>query len=532
MAPEINPFRDPPAPINPFIESAAANPFREPPQPRVTTKITYDGVVKDESDVGWLSPITEASKGFWSSLTSGNVEMLGAAAEAVSVAAGNDQPEESVGRNVQNWIRERTDKDDFPISWDEAKGEGPLGILSYLTGLTGTAVGSTAAPLAAGVIGGAAGSMVPVVGTTAGAIAGAFSTGAMLSIGETYSQLINEGVDPDTASKAALSVGTGIGAIETVGVGKLLGKTVGKEIKKRTIKEVAKRFGKGYVEGATTEGVTETIQSAIREGTAAALTGDLKLKERALSSLHEGFAGALGGGIIRGSTQAGRAALEGPGPADPPSVVPAPTPEGTPVPQPEPQPLPQPVPVPPAPDPVVPSATPEPVQLPVSQVEGPIGKETALHSPGSESRARYRLSEAGTLQPSHDPVTFGKNLNYPEGVQERAYHSNKNAQAEVIKVSQNFKPARVINSDPTGINGPPQATPSGVVVGGNQREMATQRMYLDGKGGNYRQYLLDNAEQFGFTKDDVLSLKNPELWREILDAPSRQSKGCGYSGAI
>ena len=565
----INPFREPAGPVNPLMGSGGeSNPFREQPQPHVTAKITYGEQVEDESDVGWLSPITEASKGFWSSLTSGNVEMLGAAAEAVSVALGNDKPEQSIGRNVQNWIRERTDQEDFPISWDEAKGEGPLGILSYLTGMTGSAVGSTVAPMAAGLLGAKAGTLaLPGPGTAVGAIAGAFSTGAMLSIGETYSQLINEGVDPDTASKAALSVGTGIGVIETVGVGKLLGKTVGKEIKKKTIKEIAKRFGKGYVEGATTEGITETAQSAIREATAASLTGDVKLKERALSALHEGFAGALGGGLIRGSTVAGRAALA-PDPAAPPSVAPAPTPEAAPAPQPVvpaptpeavtapqpvvpapgpeaapatpppvvPAPTPEAVPVtqpaPPEPNPfrdpaapaptppVVPSATPEPVQLPVSQMEGPVGKETMLHTPESEIRARYRLSEAGTLQPSHDPVTFGKNVNYPEGVQERLYHSNKDAQAEVIKTAQDFKPARVINSDPTAINGPPQATPSGVVIGGNQRDMATQRMYLDGNGEKYRQYLLEHAEEFGFTKDDVLSLKNPELWREILDAPA------------
>ena len=459
----------------------------------------------EENEVGLLTPITEFSKGLWTSLTSGNVQMLGAAAEAISVATGNE-PEESIGRHVQNWIKKKTDEEDFPMSWEEAKGEGPLGVIGYLAGMTGSAVGSMAAPIAAGAVGAAAGSAVlPGPGSVVGGVGGAFSAGAMLNIGETYAQLTSEGVDPSTASKVSLAVGTGLGVIDTLALGKVVSKTVGKDIKKRAIREVAEQFGKGYVEGATVEGVTETVQSVIREATAATLTGDVKLKERALSALHEGFAGALGGGFIRGTVQGGRAAF--------PQADPEPVPVVTPEPSPPPA---------GAESTATPESSPsgDSVPAPLRPMEGPIGKETVLHSPAGETRARYRLVESGTLQPSHDPVTFEKNAVYPEGVQERAYHSNKNAQAEVINVSKNFKEELVINTDPTAINGPPQATPIGLVIGGNQRDMATQRMYLDGKGDNYRKYILEHSEEYGFTKEQVLALKNPELVREILDAPT------------
>ena len=50
-------------------------------------------------------------------------------------------------------------------------------------------------------------------------------------------------------------------------------------------------------------------QAAIREGVTATLTGNPDLQRRALSAVHEGFAGALGGGFIGGVGRAGRAAL-------------------------------------------------------------------------------------------------------------------------------------------------------------------------------------------------------------------------------
>ena len=90
----------------------------------------------------------------------------------------------------------------------------------------------------AGAVGAAAGSAVaPGPGTVAGGVAGAFSAGTMLNMGESYIQLKNEGVDPKVAAKAALALGVGLGAIDTIAVGKVIGATAGKEIKKKAVRE-------------------------------------------------------------------------------------------------------------------------------------------------------------------------------------------------------------------------------------------------------------------------------------------------------
>ena len=261
----------------------------------------------DDGGSGLLTPITEFQKGLWSSLTSGNINMLGGAAEAFEVATGSD-PTKTLGRETQDWINDPSRQTALPKTWAESKGV--TGVMGYLSGLTGQAVGSMAAPMAAGAVGGAAGSLVaPGVGTTIGAVGGAFSVGAMLNIGETYLQLRDEGVDPSEASKYAIAIGSGIGVIDTVGLGRVLGATALKQVKKKAISELASQAARGYLRGAAEEGITETVQAGIRETLAGALTDNPNLQERALNALHEGFAGALGGGAIGGAGRATRAAM-------------------------------------------------------------------------------------------------------------------------------------------------------------------------------------------------------------------------------
>ena len=818
----------------------------------------------DDDDEGLRTPFSEFSKGMWGSMTSGNMEMMGGAAEAISVVSGRD-PATSFGRQMQTRAAGMRDRQDQPITWEEATEGGFLsdiaGGINYLSGLTGHAVGSMAGPLAAGAVGAVAGSAVaPGPGTVAGGVAGAFSTGAMLNIGETYLQLRNEGVDPKQAAKWALPVGAGIGVIDTIGLGRVVGATALKPIKKKAIAAFVREAGKGYARGATEEGLTEMAQAAIREGVTATLTGNPDLQRRALSAVHEGFAGALGGGFIGGAGRVGRAAL---GPeARPPTlsestrgesevpgelldgdggpmdelvkegyqvtqellgdedsnarlsehgapavgtevtltdasnivrsgrvkgIIPGaegqsdravitaadgkehvvdipgaedqsiqPTEEyeaqretdafvesvgqvtdrlgddqvaavlqeqgattitGLPVEKRQefvgklnemaaqaderqaeqdagllfdeqvkdldeqsppgtdfatletgvrgqmglgsgPIPAarrksylsmlkmqvsratkaaaaaaaaktdttttatkPEPAPVPTTPKgetkPAIgetvpalsrelkgakprygyrnanytvslptdidlalyitaqekkskrdteyrqflsdngftdaqiasegakvrgrikaiaraaydsditdgPLGTPEPTVVPTPAAPAPTaapkgqtGRETVLRVPsGTEHRARYRVVEASSLTPSHNPVTFGKNTAYPEGVQERSYHSSKDAQISVIQNAQNLKPDLVINTDPTALTGPPQVTPSGIVIGGNSRTMSLQRAYQEGGADGYKQELADRASEFGLAPEQVAGMSEPVLVREFSD---------------
>ena len=267
-----------------------------------------------EGDDGFDIPlVSDFSKGMWSSLTSGNIQMLGGAAEALSVASGRD-PTASFGRKMQDRAIAMREGQAQPLSWEEATEGGFFsdigGGLKWMAGLTGHAVGSMAGPLAAGAVGAVAGSAVaPGPGTVVGGVAGAFSAGALQNIGETYIQLRAEGIEPAQAAKWALPVGAGIGVIDTIGLSRVVGATALKPIKKKAIAAFVREAGKGYARGATEEGLTEMAQAAIREGLTATLTGNVDLKRRALSAVEEGFAGALGGGFIGSVGRVGRAAL-------------------------------------------------------------------------------------------------------------------------------------------------------------------------------------------------------------------------------
>ena len=295
-------------------------------------------------------------------------------------------------------------------------------------------------------------------------------------------------MDTEVAGNVAMWVGSGLGVIDSLAAGKLLGATVGKKIKKdavdKIIKELlakpSKQVGRAALKGMATEGITETIQSGIQEATAATLTGNLDLKRRTLSALEEGLAGTMMGGVIGGGRRAGiltrdwikeKRPQADPSPEPTPPVAPAP--EGTPE--------------------VVPETVGE------TEIEGATGSETTLRTPNSEHPSHYRIVEAGNLQPSHNAFTFEKNPVYPEGVQERTYHTSKDAQNKVIQDSQKLAPDMVVNTTPTAIDGPPQVTPKGVVLGGNGRTMAIQRAYQDGEAEGYRKYLMKHARDFGIS---------------------------------
>ena len=564
MATGVNPFRDPPSPVGPVIASGASNPFRDQPQPHVTSKITYGDPVKDDDGVGILTPPAELIKGVAHGLTLNNIETLGYAIEALEkekdqsrilgalrgmgvggpkgAVLGAISPDaiKPMGTHIQEWAREKREKiddADLPIGWEEAKDAGVLGIISYYSSQLGQGIGSTALPLAAGAAGLA-------VGGPPGAAAGALGVGALMSLGETYRQLKEEKVPIEKAKRVAIGLAPVLGVLEAVGAGKIISSTVGKEIKKKTIQAVVKQIGVSGAKGFTSEGITEGAQSAVREVTAGVLTGNADYKRRVLAALEEGLVGGLVGGTLGAAGRGGRMARERPAPqpAPTPEAVPAPqpapTPEAVPAPQPAPEavsapapeavsapapevvPAPQPVPPKPNPfrDPPDPVLAPEPAGVP--SIEGSTGSETTLRTPNSEHPSHYRIVEAGSLQPSHDAFTFGKNPVYPEGVQERLYHSSPDAQAKVIKDSQDLKPDMVVNTTPTAIDGPPQVTPSGIVLGGNGRTMALQRAYQNGTAEGYRKYLLKHAANFGISADQLQGMQQPVLVREIDNGPA------------
>ena len=143
------------------------------------------------------------------------------------------------------------------------------------------------------------------------------------------------------------------------------------------------------------------------------------------------------------------------------------------------------------------------------------GTKAPVLAPSGQLAATYRVIDASQLKPSHDAFSFAPNPAYPTGVQERAYHTSKEAQTRVIQQAQNYLPEFTVNNNPDAVNGPPVVTPDGTVLGGNSRVMSTQRLYAGGRGDLYRNYLREHAAEFGLKPEDVDATSNPVLVREI-----------------
>lgn len=150
------------------------------------------------------------------------------------------------------------------------------------------------------------------------------------------------------------------------------------------------------------------------------------------------------------------------------------------------------------------------------RIAGQDGASAQLFTAGGKQYpVRYRVVDLGDLKTSHNAETFAKNPEYPEGIQERAYHSSKEAQNRVINQSQNFEPSFLLNNTPTAVDGPPIITPDGTVIGGNSRAMTLNRLAGRGAYDAFKQPLLDQAQQFGIDPEQVRDMRTPVLVREI-----------------
>lgn len=152
------------------------------------------------------------------------------------------------------------------------------------------------------------------------------------------------------------------------------------------------------------------------------------------------------------------------------------------------------------------------------QIASKEGNKGTLKTVTRDIPISYKLVEGDDLKTSHDPHTFEPVKGYPDGVQERDYKNDKDAQVAVIQHGQKYDPAFTISDAPGPEHGPPVVTPDGIVLGGNSRVMSTMRHYGD-EGKAYREALAAKARQFGIDPAQLEGMKNPVLVREITDPP-------------
>ena len=139
------------------------------------------------------------------------------------------------------------------------------------------------------------------------------------------------------------------------------------------------------------------------------------------------------------------------------------------------------------------------------------GKSVAVKfSNDAISNGRVAIIDASQLQPSH--IQGQRN---PLHFIDEAQPKERNDQASVVsatKIASNIRPEE-ITSSVTAYTGAPTVNARGEVIQGNNRSYSLRLMWKNfgEQAERYRQYLKDNAADFGLTADDIDSVPNPVL---------------------
>ena len=141
------------------------------------------------------------------------------------------------------------------------------------------------------------------------------------------------------------------------------------------------------------------------------------------------------------------------------------------------------------------------------------GRDDAIITPsGRTIRGRYVLVEEGAATPSHDPENgFAKSPGFPvdkngNTVNDRDYERDHAAQQYVHRVAAGY--------DGRAVQDPVIVSRDGVVLSGNNRTMSGRIAARDNTDGKYTAHLEATAAKYGFTAEQVRSMKHPRLYFE------------------
>lgn len=129
-----------------------------------------------------------------------------------------------------------------------------------------------------------------------------------------------------------------------------------------------------------------------------------------------------------------------------------------------------------------------------------------------EQSYTYKLIEADDLQASH----LASGERNPDHTIATAQPKERNDMASKIaqdKIMQNPNFAELSES-PNAYFGAPIVNERGEVIQGNNRSIGIKKHYAN-NGTKYKSDIVNNAEKYGFTKEQVEGMKNPVLVREV-----------------
>lgn len=139
---------------------------------------------------------------------------------------------------------------------------------------------------------------------------------------------------------------------------------------------------------------------------------------------------------------------------------------------------------------------------------------------GANLDAQFAIVDAGSLTASHD-TNLRQNPAYPQELQPRD-RERAASEVQISGIVAKLAPQR-LGASGDAANGAPIVGADGLVESGNARTIALQRVYQanGAKAQSYRDWLIANADAFGFTSDQVAGIEKPVLVRVRLTPVNR-----------
>ena len=131
-------------------------------------------------------------------------------------------------------------------------------------------------------------------------------------------------------------------------------------------------------------------------------------------------------------------------------------------------------------------------------------------NPGDTPKGRVVVIESEKLQPSH--IEKQRNpLHFIDEAQPKE-RTDKASMQGAMQIASGIRP-EVITTTGTAYTGTPTVNTRGEVIQGNNRSAALKMMYdeYQQQADKYKQYLIDHAEEFGLTKEDIMAMQHPVL---------------------
>ena len=135
------------------------------------------------------------------------------------------------------------------------------------------------------------------------------------------------------------------------------------------------------------------------------------------------------------------------------------------------------------------------------------GRETTLRVKGMRLRGRYVVAPAGVATGSHT-ADFEDNADFIHDEQGRSRnprdYSQASNQATTQEIASNF-----------ALQNMQIVSPDGIVYDGNGRQIAGDIAAQNGTDGAYLEDLMDRADEFGFTPEQIQGMEHPRVYFEV-----------------